>query len=537
MKYGWPGTVTQWIRSAVGPDGNLADLANMPTPGDPEKEIPAVEPGGGKWYPIAPFNRYAEASYNGGDWEIVPPLVVKPDPFEETSRGRARLHAIADAALADTGRSHYRFFCYTDASIGLSQVGPPEAPEWARGTYPSVCSSFIWVLLNRAGVRMESPNKIAVGSDLEAKDVAAGAEVGEGSLDGLYLYRGEERKVAAQWLHDKLADKVSKEVKQRVKDAAAAAGIDLTDELGGLAGGLIKLFSDIGDDVANQMTNTFASDDASTAAKDSDAWKHVTDSRAVSPDNTLFWDPPTAGGLYGYVVPAAFMPERVEQAPRYLWKFVPTHGALEGVLKVNGEPKSRGVVQLNDQEGLTAITTTTAITAFRRCLSGLYTAKALWDQGNGITIDNRPGQRFEIKAGQQVLDFNLQRSADLYRTVHVTGDMFFMKFYTIGSDTAASFPYEFSVDLAPEPGRETARWSCARTSTTSMASPPSCSSSRAMARSNGTSPGQSRRTQTSSRIWPTRSAPPSRPSPSASSRTCPAARSTAPIVGLVTNFG
>ena len=71
---------------------------------------------------------------------------------------------------------------------------------------------------------------------------------------------------------------------------------------------------------------------------------------------------------------------------------------------------------------------------------GLYTAKALWDQGNGITIDNRPGQRFEIKAGQQVLDFNLQRSADLYRTVHVTGDILFMKFYTIGSNTSGIIP-------------------------------------------------------------------------------------------------
>ena len=66
------------------------------------------------------------------------------------------------------------------------------------------------LLLNRAGVRMESPNKIAVGSDLEAKDVAAWAEVGEGSLDGLYLYRGEERKVVTQWLHEKHADKVSR---------------------------------------------------------------------------------------------------------------------------------------------------------------------------------------------------------------------------------------------------------------------------------------------------------------------------------------
>ncbi len=452
LKYGWPGTVTQWVKGAVGPDGNLADLANMPAPGDPENEIPAVEPGSQKTYNISPFNRYAEASYNGGDWEIVPPLVVKPDPLEETPEVRARLHAIADAALA--AKSHYRFFCYTDASIGLSTVAPPEAPEWARGKYPSFCSSFIWVLLNRAGVHMESPNKIAVGSDLEAKDVAAGAEVGDGSLDGLYLYRRDERRVAAQWLHDTLADYVSQIVKGRVKDAAKKNGIDLTDELAGLAGDLIKLFSDIGDDCANQMCNTFASDDSSTAAKDSDAWKHTADSRAVSPDNTLFWDPPSAGGLYGYVVPAAFMPERVEQAPRYLWKFVPTHGVLQGVLKVNGEPKSRGLVQITDS--LTAFTDNSGRYSLPKVPFGRNTAKAQWDQGDGILITG--SQVFEMKAVQQQLDFNLQRPADLYRTIHVTGDTFFMKSYTFGSNPRQSFPYEFSVNLAPEPGRETAVW-------------------------------------------------------------------------------
>lgn len=309
-------------------------------------------------------------------------------------------------------------------------------------------------MLNRAGVHIESPNKIAVGSDLEAKDVAAGAEVGEGSPDGLYLYRGEERGVAAQWLHDKLMDVVSQTVKEKVKEAAEGAKVSLTDELEGLTGDLIKLFSDIGDDVANQVCNTFASDDSSTAAKDSDAWKHTSDARAVSPDNTLFWDPPSTGGLYGYVVPAAFMPERVEQAPRYVWKFVPTHGVLQGVLKVNGEPKSRGLVQLT--ESLTAFTDNNGRYSLPKVPFGIYTAKAQWDQGDGILITG--SQRFEMKAVQQELDFNLQRPADLYRTVHVTGDTFFMKSYTFGSNPRQSFPYEFSVNVAPEPGRETARW-------------------------------------------------------------------------------
>ncbi|MDE1995738.1 MAG: hypothetical protein KGI75_24780, partial [Rhizobiaceae bacterium] len=325
LRYGWPGVVTQWVKGAVGPEGKLADLAHMPAPGQAETEIDAVDPEG-KVRPIAPFNKYAETSFSAGEWEIVPPLVVKPDPLEETDEVRARLHSIADAALAENGKSHYRFFCYTDAGIGLTLAAPPEA-GWASGTFPSVCSSFIWTVLSRAGVHMEASQPMTTSADLEPRDISGGAEVGDQSLDGLYLYRAEEREVAAQWLHEKLKTKVAGELKDRVKAAAAKAGVDLTDQLTGLAGSLIEGFSDIGDDVANQMVNAFASDDASTSAKDSDAWKHLADSRAVSPDNTMFWDEPSTGGLYGYVVPAAYALGRVEQAPHYVWKYVPTHGA------------------------------------------------------------------------------------------------------------------------------------------------------------------------------------------------------------------
>jgi hypothetical protein len=462
LRYGWPGVVTQWVKGAVGPAGDpekpggrFADLAHMPEPGEPEKEVDPVVPlsAGEVYWDVAPFNRYAEASYNGGDWDVVPPLVVKPDPLEETAEVRARLHAIADAALAATGKSHYRFFCYTDASIGLTMVAAPEA-GWAQDTFPSVCSSFIWVLLTRAGVHMESLNPTAVATDLEPLDVAAGAEVGEGAPDGLYVYRADERQTAAQWLHDKLKDDVAQTLKERVLAATKKAGIDLTDELAGIAGGLIDLFSDIGDHVANQMVSAFASDDASTAAKDFDAWKHLSDSLAVSPDNTMFWDAPSRNGLYGYVVPASFAPERIEQAPHYVWKRVPTHGVLHGVLKVSGEPKSRGMVQLDDS--LTAFTDANGRYNLPKVPFGGYTAKAQWDQGDGVLVTGN--QRFEMKDEQQSLDFDLQRPAEMYRTLHVKGDMFFMKNYAVGSNPRQSFPYEFSVDVAPEPGRTVAKF-------------------------------------------------------------------------------
>ncbi len=182
LKYGWPGVVTQWIGGAVdGGSGKLADLANMPAPGQPEAEIDAKDPDTGKVYAIKPFNRYAETSFANGQWEIVPPLIVKPDPLEETAEVRARLHAVADAALAEAGKSHYRFYCYSDGAIALTDTAPEDA-GWAKGTYPSVCSVFIWRVLRQAGVQMEGPGGAAGPGDLEPLDVSpGGAEVGESS--------------------------------------------------------------------------------------------------------------------------------------------------------------------------------------------------------------------------------------------------------------------------------------------------------------------------------------------------------------------
>jgi hypothetical protein len=383
----------------------------------------------------------------------VPPLVIKPDPLEETPDVRTRLHAIADSAIASTGKSHYRFFCYSDGSISLSAAAPGDA-GWAVGTLPTVCSTFIWSLLRRASIHVEATGAIATSSDLEAQDVAAGAEVGEGAPDGLYLYRSDERSVAAQWFHDKLKDTVAQTLKDKVKAAANKAGVPMTDELEGLSGDLINLLSDIGDDVANQMVNAFASDDTSTAAKDSDAWKHLSDARTVSPDNTMFWDGPSKGGLYGYVVPACYAPASVEQAPHYVWKYRPTHGALTGTVRVAGQPVSRAAVQLTD--GITAFTDAGGHYTLPKVPYGGYTAKAQWDQGDGIVVEGN--QRLEMNAQQQTLDFDLRRPAQLYRTLHVKGDTYFMKYYTIGSNPRQSFSYDFSISVSPEPGLETARY-------------------------------------------------------------------------------
>src|SRR5216110_1843687 len=92
-------------------------------------------------------------------------MVVKPDPLNETPAIRSQLHGIADFAAQQSGKTHYRFFCYTDPSIGLTHPAPPEA-KWAAGTFPTVCSSFIWLAIKQAGIAIEG--------GLESSDIVGG---------------------------------------------------------------------------------------------------------------------------------------------------------------------------------------------------------------------------------------------------------------------------------------------------------------------------------------------------------------------------
>ena len=93
--------------------------------------------------------------------KMIPPLVLKPDPMQETPTVRTALHAIATDCRNDAGRPgvngkyHYRWYCYTDPSIGQ---GAPEGPlaGWAAGTRASVCSSYIWMHALARSAHLES---------------------------------------------------------------------------------------------------------------------------------------------------------------------------------------------------------------------------------------------------------------------------------------------------------------------------------------------------------------------------------------------
>jgi hypothetical protein len=126
LRFLWPGVVKQTVEQAV--DGQVME--------DPQGE---AENGSKPTYTISGFN----PDFAGGLGEVTPALVVKPDPFEETLEIRTKLREIGAFAATQHRKGHYRFFAYTDPTVVLSQVAPDSA-GWAAGTYPCVCSSFIW---------------------------------------------------------------------------------------------------------------------------------------------------------------------------------------------------------------------------------------------------------------------------------------------------------------------------------------------------------------------------------------------------------
>ena len=297
LKYLWPGVITQTIESAV--DGE-----------------DKVDPETGTKYSISGFSTFESKMDLGGVTpEIVPAMVVKPDPTLETLEIRQTLHGIADFAWQQTEKSHYRFFCYTDPSIGLSDKAPASS-KWAAGTFPTVCSSLLWMSIKQSGVPME-------GGSLEQSDLAEGAQIVPSTPDGLYLYQSDERIAAGEVLYSKIHEMVLES-----------------------AGWLGNLLTDAADNTANQLLNAFASDWCETEAKDSDKWRQTGDANAVSPANLEFFDAP----LYGFVEPLIYRPARWEEVTIYKWKKVLQTGTLHGVVKLDGNPHAGASVQISENQ-------------------------------------------------------------------------------------------------------------------------------------------------------------------------------------------
>lgn len=357
LRYLWPGTITQTIDHAT-----YGEFLTSPE---------------GKTYSIGPFTFYA----NRGDTNtLAVPVVVKPAPHLETPDVRKTLHQIADAAVGIHG--HYRFYAYTRPQLALesSGIAPPGA-GWAAGTVPTVCSSFIWLACQRAGVKLEGSNPIELVTELEAVDIASGARVGPDTLDGLYLYTATERQAAAHWLYDNIYQQVFSQ-----------------------AGFWGRLFTDAPDNVANQVVNTFASDFVDGDSKDSDNWKNTGDANAVSPQNIMFWDSPGPGNqngfrsVYGYAEDLFYSPGNYENVPVYRWKQVPTKGDLGGTVVASDGGVDGATVSLLGSGKPDIVVGSDGQFSFNGVAEGDYTVKA------GLNINGffeQASQNIHIKAGSK----------------------------------------------------------------------------------------------------------------------------------------
>ena len=295
----WPGSLTQSIDNAF-----HGEWVTSPDTGP---------------YKIADFSFAPDLSDAS---TIIPPVVVKPPPFDETADVRRTLHRIADEALKIN--AHYRFYGYTRPEIALGPAGVAGPDSgWANGTIATQCASFIWLAAQHAGVKLEGPGKFTKVTDLEPTDVVLGAAVNGATLDGLYLYTAAERQAAAKWLYQKV--------------------FDIAYNTAGFWG---QLFTGAPDDVANQLCNAFASDWTELGnggAGDSDAWKSTGEANAVSPDNLMLWDSPNGSGqgqfrsVYGHIEELFYLPGTYAQVPIYRWKLVPTKGNLTGTVTANAD--------------------------------------------------------------------------------------------------------------------------------------------------------------------------------------------------------
>jgi hypothetical protein len=376
LKYIWPGAVTQTVQHSI-------EGEDFP---DPEYD---------KIYSIAAFGPHTVGVTHNDQMKMIPPLVLKPDPMQETPTIRTALHAIASDARSAGGRPgvkpkfRYRWFCYTDPTIGL---GVPEGPGagWAEGTRPSVCSSFIWMHAKGRNAHLETDQALVTPTDLEQKDIDQGAAVRPTTPDGLYNYSAQERSDAAHWLYDTIYN--------QAYDKAGWFGEILTDGA---------------DDIANQFLNAFANDDAD--GKDSDAWETVTDADAVSPDNMLWWDGPSLGGLYGFAEPAIYREPRMESYTVSKWKKVLSRGTIRGkVFDEAGQPVAGAIVQVYD--GKTTFSGADGSYTLNDVPLGNYTLKS----SKVIDYVSYSGQiNVNLNVADLVVDIHLQPPADQYRIAQI----------------------------------------------------------------------------------------------------------------------
>jgi len=154
-----------------------------------------------------PFGAHTVGVTHNDQMKMIPPLVLKPDPLQETPAVRTALHAIAtDSRNAGRAARHeveipLRWYCYTDPTIGWARR-KARMPAGPRVRVPRSVRRSSGCKAKAHGAHLETSQALVTPTDLEQSDIDQGAAVRPTTPDGLYNYSKQERADAANWLYD-----------------------------------------------------------------------------------------------------------------------------------------------------------------------------------------------------------------------------------------------------------------------------------------------------------------------------------------------
>ena len=303
VRYGYPGTSGK----------DTYNIDKMVT------EYYVTDPDGKRWRMGAELSPGSVTC--GGQYTIVPSLVVKPPPDApvELQNAVATMADPEHGALFSTV-GHYRFFMYSRADEASLYPGA----GWAAGTEATVCSLFALDAASRTKFNGKPLSLFPTNKDQDIPD-------------GMQKYTIDQRRAAA--------DEQYANIHNAVSDACESTAEGVGGLLGGIVGGLfggpaVGIFAGIvggktacgqaESNIANQVTNCFAFDGCDDT---SDRWKNPGPGIAVSPDNILDWDVPkwnaTKGmydGTYGYNESIKYLPVLFRH--KYVWNQTSGAGTL-----------------------------------------------------------------------------------------------------------------------------------------------------------------------------------------------------------------
>lgn len=370
LTYAWPGVLTQTVDHAVNGE-QITDPSST----------------SGQQYGFQDFlgtpTNVLYTPNNVNTWVLIPPVVVKPDPALETDAIRQLLTKVADDAFGNTGKYHYRFYCFTDpaaTNLTAPASGLNSSSTWAQGTEGAVCSSFIWKMMKGRSVQALGPSEYA--TEAELSDAAQALDVqldpAGKTLDGLFYYSAAQRQTCASWLHD------------TVWSAADA-----------IVGGLGETLTHAADYYADELCSSFASDDNSVEDSDT-SWENPSGANAISPNDFLAWNGPEKGGVLGYSEPLIYLPASFATVNIYEWAKVTAYGKLTGTVTLDGNPAASVTVTVPGYQAGT-------------------------DKDGNYTFDKIPYGPYEVVAKladtQGPVDFGVQTGTKVYYTGNVSIDL------------------------------------------------------------------------------------------------------------------